>query len=139
MEDSKKVVIDTNLLVRYLVNDDQKKADAVDNLLDQAIKGDVRIIVPSVVIAELVWVLESFYQIKADVILELVEAIVTTQGLDVTDKSTVISALRLYKNKNIDFIDAWIIEFAKEREIGAIYTFDKKHFRGIEGIDVIFL
>ncbi|MBF8277531.1 MAG: PilT protein domain protein [Candidatus Brocadiaceae bacterium] len=139
MEGSKKVVIDTNLLVRYLVNDDQKKAEAVDNLLDQAIKGVVRIVVPSVVIAELVWVLESFYQIKADVILELVEAIVTTQGLDVTDKSTVISALRLYKNRKIDFIDAWIIEFAKERGIGAIYTFDKKHFRDIEGIDVIYL
>ncbi|MBI2470331.1 MAG: type II toxin-antitoxin system VapC family toxin [Planctomycetes bacterium] len=139
MEDSKKVVIDTNLLVRYLINDDQKKADAVDNLLDKAIKGEVKIIVPSVVIAELVWVLESFYQLKADAILELVEAIVNTSGLDVTDKSTVISALRLYKNRNIDFIDAWIIEFAKERGIKTIYTFDKKHFRDIEGIEVAIL
>ena len=139
VEGSKKVVIDTNILVRYLVNDDQKKAEAVDNLLDKAIKGDVRIVVPSVVIAELVWVLESFYQMKADAILELVEAIVNTSGLDVTDKSTVISALRLYKNRNIDFIDAWIIEFAKERGIRTIYTFDKKHFRDIEGIEVTIL
>ncbi len=139
MEGSKKVVIDTNLLVRYLINDDQKKADAVDNLLDKAIKGEVRIIIPSVVIAELVWVLESFYQLKEDAILELVEAIVNTSGLDVTDKSTVISALRLYKNRNIDFIDAWIIEFAKERGIKTIYTFDKKHFRNIEGIEITIL
>ncbi|HLE86313.1 MAG TPA: type II toxin-antitoxin system VapC family toxin [Candidatus Brocadiaceae bacterium] len=139
MEGSKKVVIDTNLLVRYLINDDQKKADVVDNLLDRAIKGEARIIVPSVVIAELVWVLESFYQLKADVILELVEAIVNTSGLDVTDKSMVISALRLYKNRNIDFIDAWIIEFAKERGIKTIYTFDKKHFRDIEGIEITIL
>lgn len=139
MEGSKKVVIDTNLLVRYLINDDQKKAESVDNLLDKAIKGDVRIVVPSVVIAELVWVLESFYQMKADAILELVEAIINTSGLDVTDKSTVISALRLYKNRNIDFIDAWIIEFAKERGIKTIYTFDKKHFRDIEGIEVAIL
>ena len=101
MEGSKKVVIDTNLLVRYLINDDQKKAAAVDNLLDKAIKGELRIVVPSVVIAELVWVLESFYQLEADAILELVEAIVNTSGLDVTDKSTVISALRLFKNRNI--------------------------------------
>ncbi len=139
MEGSKKVVIDTNLLVRYLINDDQKKAEAVDSLLDKAIKGEVKIVVPSVVIAELVWVLESYYQMKADTILELVEAIVNTSGLDVTDKSTVISALRLYKNRNIDFIDAWIIEFAKERGIKTIYTFDKKHFRNIEGIEVAIL
>ncbi len=139
MEGSKKVVIDTNLLVRYLINDDQKKAAAVDNLLDKAINGEVKIIVPSVVIAELVWVLESFYQLKPDAILELVEGIVNTSGLDVTDKSTVISALRLYKNRNIDFIDAWIIEFAKERGIKTIYTFDKKHFRNIEGIEITIL
>ena len=139
MEGSKKVVIDTNLLVRYLINDDQKKADAVDNLLDKAIKGEVRIIIQSVVIAEFVWVLESFYQLEADAILELVEAIVNTSGLDVTDKSTVISALRLYKNRNVDFIDAWIIEFAKERGIKTIYTFDKKHFRNIEGIEITIL
>ena len=139
MESSKKAVIDTNLLVRYLINDDQKKAEAVDNLLDRAAKGEVRIIVPSVVIAELVWVLESFYQLKADAILELAEAIINTSGLDVTDKSTIISALRLYKSKNIDFIDAWIIEFAKERGVKTIYTFDKRHFRDIEGIEVIIL
>lgn len=139
MESSKKAVIDTNLLVRYLINDDQKKAEAVDNLLDRAAKGEVRIIVPSVVIAELVWVLESFYQLKAGAILELVEAIINTSGLDVTDKSTIISALRLYKRKNIDFIDAWIIEFAKERGVKTIYTFDKRHFRDIEGIEVIIL
>ncbi|HHT9122533.1 MAG TPA: PIN domain-containing protein [Candidatus Wunengus sp. YC63] len=139
MESSKKVVIDTNLLVRYLINDDQKKAEAVDNLLDRAAKGEVRIIVPSVVIAKLVWVLESFYQLKVDAILELAEAIINTSGLDVTDKSTIISALRLYKSKNIDFIDAWIIEFAKERGVKTIYTFDKRHFRDIEGIEVIIL
>jgi len=139
VESSKKAVIDTNLLVRYLINDDQKKAEAVDNLLDRAAKGEVRIVVPSVVIAELVWVLESFYQLKADAILELVEAIINTSGLDVTDKSTIIPALRLYKSKKIDFIDAWIIEFAKERGVKAIYTFDKRHFRDIEGIEVIIL
>ncbi len=127
------------MLVRYLINDDQKKAEAVDNLLDRAAKGEVRIIVPSVVIAELVWVLESFYQLKAGAILELVEAIINTSGLDITDKSTIISALRLYKSKNIDFIDAWIIEFAKERGVKTIYTFDKRHFRDIEGIEVIIL
>ncbi|MBE7446656.1 MAG: PIN domain-containing protein [Planctomycetia bacterium] len=50
-----------------------------------------------------------------------------------------ISALRLYRSKNIDFIDAWIIEFAKEQGVKTIYTFDKRHFRDMEGIEVIIL
>ena len=56
------------------------------------------------------------------------------KGYDVT-----FVALRLYKNRNVDFIDAWIIEFAKERGIKTIYTFDKKHFRNIEGIEITIL
>lgn len=85
------------------------------------------------------WVLESFYQPKTGAILELVEAVINISGLDVADKSTIISALRLYRSKNIDFIDAWIIEFAKERGVKTIYTFDKRHFRDMEGIEVIIL
>lgn len=85
------------------------------------------------------WVLESFYQPKTGAILELVEAVINTSGLDVADKSTIISALRLYRSKNIDFIDAWIIEFARERGVKTIYTFDKRHFRDMEGIEVIIL
>ncbi len=85
------------------------------------------------------WVLESFYQLKTGAILELVEAVINTSGLDVADKSTIISALRLYRSKNIDFIGAWIIEFAKERGVKTIYTFDKRHFRDMEGIEVIIL
>lgn len=85
------------------------------------------------------WVLESFYQPKTGAILELVEAVINISGLDVADKSTIISALRLYRSKNIDFIDAWIIEFARERGVKTIYTFDKRHFRDMEGIEVIIL
>ncbi|MEK7825943.1 MAG: hypothetical protein AAB266_05910 [Nitrospirota bacterium] len=44
MEDSKKVAIDTNLLVRYLTGDDPQKAMAVDNLLNRAIRGELKIL-----------------------------------------------------------------------------------------------
>ena len=137
MEDRKKVVIDTNLLVRYLTGDDPQKARAVDNLLNRAIRGELKILIPSIVVAELVSVLESFYGMKAQEIAELVEAIVNTPGVEVTDKGIIVSALRLYRNKNIDLIDVWITEFAKEREIKTIYTFDKRHFKDINGIEVM--
>ena len=81
LKDSKDVVIDTNLLVRYLTDDEPQKAEAVDVLLNGAGKGEIKILIPSVVIAELVWVLESFYKMTADDITELVEAILNTPGL----------------------------------------------------------
>ncbi|MDH5769093.1 MAG: PIN domain-containing protein, partial [Nitrospirota bacterium] len=75
MESLRRVVIDTNLLVRYLTGDDPRKAKAVDNLLSKAEKGELKIFIPSIVIAELVWVLESFYQMHSSEIAELVEAV----------------------------------------------------------------
>lgn len=136
MEDIKWVVIDTNLLVRYLTDDEPQKAKAVDSLLNKATKGELRILIPSIVIAELVWVLESYYRMDANEIAELVEAILNTPGAEVTEKQIIISALKFYRGKNIDFIDAWIIEFARENDIKTIYTFDKRHFKDIEGIEI---
>lgn len=135
MENNKSVVIDTNLLVRYLTEDDPQKAKAVERLLDKAEKNEIRIVVPSIVIAELVWVLESFYRMKASEIADLVEALLSTPGVETTEKSIIASALRLYRNKNKDLIDAWIAAFAKDKGINIIYTFDKKHFKGVEGIE----
>ena len=86
-------------------------------------------------IAELVWVLESFYRMDAERIADLVEAILNTPGVDISEKHTIRSALKLYRKKNIDLIDAWIVEFAKTKDIKTIYTFDRKHFRDIEGIE----
>ena len=138
LKDSKRiVVIDTNLLVRYLTDDEPQKAKAVDVLLNRAGKGELRILIPSIVVAELVWVLESSYKMIADEIAKLVEAILNTPGIDVQDKRIIKAALSLYRTKEIDLIDAWIIEFAKAKGTKRIYTFDKKHFRNIREIETI--
>lgn len=135
MESLRRVIIDTNLLVRYLTGDDPQKAKSVDNLLSKAERGELKILVPSIVIAELVWVLESFYQMHSTEIAELIEAVLNTPGIEVTEKSIIASTLKLYRTKNIDLIDAWIIEFAKDRGIKTIYTFDRKHFMDVSGIE----
>jgi predicted nucleic-acid-binding protein len=137
LKDNKDVVIDTNLLVRYLTDDEPQKAKAVDTLLNSAQKGEIKILIPSIVIAELVWVLESFYRMIADDITGLVEAICNTPGVDVQDKSVIKAALKIYRDKKVDLIDAWIIEFAKAKGVKKIYTFDKKHFKGTEEIEII--
>ncbi len=137
LKDSKDVVIDTNLLVRYLTEDDPQKAKAVDTLLNSAAKGELKILIPSIVIAELIWVLESSYKMIAEDITGLVEAILNTPGIDTQDKSTIKAALKLYRSRKIDLIDAWIIEFAKTKGANRIYTFDKKHFRDAEGIEIV--
>ncbi len=129
MSDDARVVVDTNLLVRYLTDDDPTKAMAVDALLKKASQGKIKILLPSVVAAELVWVLESFYRMSREQISELVDAILHTPGIEVQDEAIISETTRLYGQTNIDFVDAWIIEFAKALGVRKIHTFDTKNFK----------
>jgi predicted nucleic-acid-binding protein len=137
VNDPKRAVIDTNLLVRYLTEDDPSKANEVKRLLLKAAEGAIRLLIPSVVIAELVWVLQSFYKLERGEIVPLLNAILRTHGVEVSDKAVVADAIAIYVGDSIDFIDAWIVAFAKAAEVRTIYTFDKKHFKGIAGIEIM--
>jgi uncharacterized protein len=137
VDDRKRAVIDTNLLVRYLTEDDPSKANDVKRLLLKAAQGEIRLLIPSVVIAELVWVLQSFYKLERSEIVPLLNAILHTLGVEVSDKAVVSVAITIYRDEAIDFIDAWIVAFAKAAEVRAIYTFDRKHFKGLDGIEMM--
>ncbi len=130
-------VLDTNLLVRYLTEDEPARADAVENLLDKASRGEGRLLIPSVVMAELVWVLESFYKMEGTRIAELLESLLHTPGLVVQENRLIRQALEIYRQKRIDFVDAWILAFARQRSVPRIYTYDKRHFKNINDLDVI--
>ena len=136
MAGPKKAVIDTNLLVRYLTDDDPHKAKAVADLLKSASRGELKILVPSIAAAELVWVLESFYRLEPTVIAELIEAVLNTPGVEVTEKSLIANSLSLYKAGNMDFIDAWILSFAQYKNVKTVFTYDRKHFKNIEDVEI---
>ncbi len=137
VDDRKRAVIDTNLLVRYLTGDDPSKANDVKRLLLKAAQGEIKLLIPSVVIAELVWVLQSFYKLERSEVAPLLNAILHTHGVEVSDKTVVSDAIAIYRDEAVDFIDAWIVAFAKTAEVRAIYTFDRKHFKGIDGIEMM--
>jgi predicted nucleic acid-binding protein len=119
--------IDTNLFIRYLTNDDPQKADRVDRLLEQAVDGKIELITAEIVLAEVVWVLESYYKIEKARIAEMLKAILSTPGLKVLNGRIVEKALQYYSLQNIDFVDAYIVALMQKHKIAGIYSFDKKH------------
>lgn len=119
--------IDTNLFIRYLTNDDPKKADRVEALLAAASAGKVKLATAEMVIAEVVWVLESAYGLKNTEVGPMISAILATPGLQVTSAAAIAQALPMYMELNIDFIDAYIAALMESMRITDIYSFDKKH------------
>jgi len=134
---SQRVFIDTNLFIRFLTNDIPEQADAVENLLRRASIGEVELVTNSMVVAEIIWTLESFYHLAKSEIKDKVLAIVNTPGLDISEDDLVIQAITWYVDKNVDFADAYNTAWLLKEGITTAYTFDRKHFDRLEGITVL--
>lgn len=133
---SERVFADTNLFLRYLTNDVPAQADAVEQVLRRAAAGEVILVINSLVIAEIVWTLESYYGLARDAIKDKVLAILNTPGLEVAEGDLLLQAIFWYADKNIDFIDAFNAAWLLSQGLTTTYTFDRKHFSQIEGIRV---
>jgi len=126
--------LDANIFIRYLTNDDPAKADRVEKLLDQAAGGKIRLVTTELVIAEVVWVLESFYKLDNLAIGPMVKAILATPGIEVINGALVQQAVEHYMARNIDFIDGYIAAVMERHNIIDIYSYDKKHLARIKAI-----
>lgn len=126
--------VDTNLFIRYLTNDDPAKADRVEKLLDDAATGAVKLVTTEMVIAEVVWILESAYSLRNIEIAPMVRGILATPGLEVINGAQVTRAVELYESANIDFIDGYIAAVMEKQGITELYSFDLKHISRIKGI-----
>lgn len=127
---------DTNLFLRYLTNDIPAQADAVESLLKRAAKGEVLLSTTNLVIAEIVWTLESFYRLTKRDISNKVLAILNTRGLNVADSDLLLQAAVWYAEKNVDFIDAFNAAWMLQQDISKAATFDLKHFNRFDGLAV---
>jgi predicted nucleic acid-binding protein len=126
--------LDANIFIRYLTNDDPAKADRVENLLDQAAGGGKQLLTTEMVIAEVVWVLESFYKLDNRAIGPMVKAILATPGLEVINGALVEKAVEHYMGKNIDFIDGYIAAVMERHKVSEIFSYDIKHLARIKTI-----
>ncbi len=126
--------VDTNLFIRYLTSDDNEKADRVEKLLDSAAAGKVQLVTTEMVIAEVVWVLESSYRLTAVSVAPLIRGILATPGLEVLNGGLVARALEFYEGQNIDFIDGYIAAVMEKQSITELYSFDKKHISRLKMI-----
>ncbi len=126
--------LDTNVFLRYLTDDLPEQAQAVEQILQRAAKGKVALRTNALVIAEIVWTLESYYERSRAEIREHVLAIVNTPGLDVENADIITEAAFLYADQNVDFIDAYNACWMKREGLAHVYTFDVKHYRRFEGI-----
>ncbi|MEW6721558.1 MAG: type II toxin-antitoxin system VapC family toxin [Thermodesulfobacteriota bacterium] len=127
----KTVFVDANVFLRYLTDDDPEKADRVEALLDRAAGGELRLLTTELVLAEVVWVLESGYDLKNHQIAPMIRAILASPGIEVINGKLVERGLDFYHGRNVDFIDGYIAAVMEKRNVREIFSFDRKHMKKI--------
>ena len=128
--------VDTNVFLRFLTNDVPAKAKRAENLFRDALRGKVKLATSLLVIAEIVWTLESFYKLEKSDIAAKVEKILNTPNLDCPETPLLFMTLDLYVHANIDFVDAYNAYHMKEKGLTEILTYDRKHFARVPWIQI---
>lgn len=115
---------DANVLLRFLTDSPPELAERATKLLERAQRGEILLNVHTVVVAETVWVLQSFYGYQKAEIAGALIPLLEDQGLRVEDARTVVRALEGMAENNVDFADALLAETARARSKG-VASFDR--------------
>jgi predicted nucleic acid-binding protein len=113
--------VDTNILVRHLTGDPPKQAARASRFLAAADE----LLLADPVVAEVVYVLESFYEVPRTRVAELVRAIIAFPAIVVLDPGMLLRALEVYETVRLDFAEAYLIAQAERSGVGAVASFDK--------------
>ena len=119
--------LDTNIFIRFLTDDVPEKADACEEIFKKAVEKQEPLFTTDLVIAEIVWVLESFYELPKNEVQDKVEKILNTPNLICPHKDLILSALVLYTEKNNDYIDAYNALILKDNGIEELYSYEKHY------------
>lgn len=121
--------VDTNVLIRHLTGDPPEQARRATAFLAAADE----LLVPDLVVAEVVFVLESFYETARPRIAELVRAIVAFPAVVVVDAALLLRAVELYELERLDFVDSYLVASAERTGVGAVASFD----RALDGVATV--
>jgi predicted nucleic-acid-binding protein len=121
--------LDTNVLVRYLAQDDPRQSAAATRLIEDQLNAERPGFVSHVSLVELVWVLESCYESSKDEVAEVLGRLLHAKQIVAQDAETVWKALRRFKAASADFADCLIDSVGKASQCEFTATFDKQAAR----------
>lgn len=128
--------IDTNVLLRFLVEDDPKQAEQASEFLEQSRIGGETVYVSSIVLCETVWVLRSAYGRLRPQILDFLDRLLGTDIFELEAEDAVRAAIQSCRTGKGDFADHLIGYLNLARGCRGTVTFDKD-LRGAPGFTIL--
>ena len=117
--------VDTNVLVRHLVGDPPDlAARATANL-----RLETGLLVADLIVAETIYVLESFYEIARPEIREAMRALIMMESVGVVDAPLLLRSLEIYERDRLDFAESYLVASAESTNVMQVISFDRSIYR----------
>jgi predicted nucleic acid-binding protein len=113
--------VDTNVLVRHLTGDPPVQAKRATRYLERADE----LLLPDLILAEVAYVLESFYEVARAQVATTLRAILAFSPIRVLDAELLQRAIEIYEVHRLDFADAYLVASAERTGVGVIASFDR--------------
>jgi len=113
--------LDTNVIIRHLTGDPPQQARRATKFLAEADE----LLLTDLVTAAIVYVLESFYELRRSRVAELVRTVLGFGAIIVRDADLLFRAVEVYEEHRIDFAEAYLVACAEREGIGAVASFDR--------------
>jgi predicted nucleic-acid-binding protein len=117
--------LDTNILVRYIMQDDVAQANKATSLIESFKKGRLGYFT-NITLVEVIWVLESCYELKKQDIVRVIEGLLKAREIKKENSELLWRALKLFKELNVDYSDCLISVISSSDGCTETFTFDKK-------------
>ena len=119
-----KKLIDANVILRYLLRDDEKLFREASEILDEVKIGRETVIIIESVLAEVVYVLLKVYGVGREVIAEKLQGLLSYRGVINPDKGDLAEAVKMFGNTKLSFVDCILCARAMSHRM-ELFTFDE--------------
>ncbi|MGI8974125.1 MAG: PIN domain-containing protein [Gaiella sp.] len=128
-----KAFIDTNVLIRHLTQDPPSQGAAATSFLAAAHE----LLLTDLVLAETVYVLESFSKVSRREVAALARSVVAFPSITTDDEPLLLRAIEVYETERVDFAEAYLVACAERTGVTTIASFDRSidRMRTITRID----
>ena len=119
------IIVDTNVFLRFLLEDIPSQKKEAENLFRKAQKGSIEIIVPQIIIFEIEFILRKYYKFPVAVISSKIKSLLNAEFFQISERTLFLKSLEIHQSKNISFVDSFLISFAELEDL-ELFSFDKK-------------
>jgi len=117
--------LDTNVLLRYLLQDDEAQGEKASRAISQAASRNEPLLISLVVLCEAVWVLESAYGYRKARLISVLDELLETGGFEIAQRDIVREALDDYRASKADFADCLIGRTNESQGCDHTLTFER--------------